>query len=643
MYTPASLRALAGALLLAPAALAQTDEPAMMRPLETDDATWFSLPLFTIGEAVDGYQPPGIPDGIGAWAVDRSTVRFYVNHELSDDAGFPYALNDGGLLLTGARISAFDVDRPSLQVVGAGPAYDRVADRAGARVTSATQVNEGTSPTDGFDRFCSAAFFDAGQYGLVDDFFITGEETGDGQAYVLDPLTGILRAVPALGRAAFESVTFVDSGDDGTVAALIGDDRAGAPLYLYVGQKNAGPASGVTAFLDRNGLASGALYVWVADDGSLSPEDFNGTGEARTGSFQEIDYFDPALAGTPGYDAQGYATMARQDELSAAVGAFRFSRPEDLATNPADGHQIVFASTGRGDTFPSDDWGTTYVLDVDAAARTATATILYDGDDAGAGQFAHPDEGLRSPDNLVWGLDGQIYVQEDRSTGAFGQTSGEEASVWAIDPETGVLTRIAQMDRSAVPSGQTDAAPGDLGNWESSGVIDVTRLFGLPAPLSLLMLDVQAHSVGGGPIAEDNLVQGGQLLFLLGVRGTGPLAQALTEALTGARPGSLADALSLATATTAHAGGAATFGIAGVGPNPLAAEARVRFATTTAGPVRLAVYDALGREVAVLAEGTLPAGAHQARLDGAALPAGVYVVRLSSTEGSETVRVTVAR
>lgn len=62
-------------------------------------------------------------------------------------------------------------------------------------------------------------------------------------------------------------------------------------------------------------------------------------------------------------------------------------------------------------------------------------------------------------------------------------------------------------------------------------------------------------------------------------------------------------------------------------PNPTASHATVRFDLPTAQAVRVAVFDVLGRRVAVLHDGPLGAGAHRLHLDAAALPAGVYVVR----------------
>jgi len=76
---------------------------------------------------------------------------------------------------------------------------------------------------------------------------------------------------------------------------------------------------------------------------------------------------------------------------------------------------------------------------------------------------------LRSPDNLDWARDGFVYINEDRSTTWTGQPNTNEASIVRLNPATGSLLRVARIDRSAVPAGQTDGSPSDFGNWESSG------------------------------------------------------------------------------------------------------------------------------------------------------------------------------
>ena len=88
-------------------------------------------------------------------------------------------------------------------------------------------------------------------------------------------------------------------------------------------------------------------------------------------------------------------------------------------------------------------------------------------------------------------------------------------SASAKDPVTGqaVIERWVQVDRTAVPTGygQSDPNPADYGNWESSGIIDVSHIYGEVAG-SMFLADVQAHNLTNGNLAGNGyLVQGGQL------------------------------------------------------------------------------------------------------------------------------------
>ena len=106
-------------------------------------------------------------------------------------------------------------------------------------------------------------------------------------------------------------------------------------------------------------------------------------------------------------------------------------------------------------------------------------------------------------------------------------------------------------------------------------------------------------------------------------------------------------------ATNGYLSGAATpaeggpnaggFSLQGARPNPTIGVGSVAFSLETAGSVRLALYDVTGRQVAVLAEGTMSTGAHSASFDAAGLAPGVYVLRLSGDAGVATSRVTIAR
>ena len=527
---------------------------------------WQALPLLTVGQplptndfrfAPGPYRPTGLMDGLGGFQMSSQTVRLFINHELSRTTGYSYRLRNG-TLLTGARISFIDVDRASRRIRNSGIAYHTVRNRQGKVVTRTAQINEEKRVPDGFSRFCSAHLVRKGTYGFQDTIFFTHEEIQDplahpfgGSLWALDVENQVLHAIPSTGRMAWENTAPLTTHRD-QVALLIGDDSqpqtdepgkfgqkatsstpinhvVTAPLWLYIGMKNASPLQithalpeqsklSHNAFLNRNGLLVGELYYFVADSGVTSIAQFNGTGSSIHGIWQKIDVFDPNRAGETGFDALGYKNGFTLRQEAKAGGAFQFSRPEDVSTHPTIGTRATFASTGRDTVFGSlDEWGTIYQVDVDVMNLSSTIRILYDGDDAG-GQFEHPDFGIRSPDNLHWSQDGFIYIQEDNSKAApplFGSRSREESSIWQLNPETGTVQRIAQLNRSVVlPVGTTDRRPDTLGAWESSGVLDVTHLFKTQAGERLLLATVQAHSIRDGIIQEDNLGEGGQLVFL---------------------------------------------------------------------------------------------------------------------------------
>ena len=453
-----------------------------------------------------------------------------------------------------------------MQITNAGLAYDTIINREGKEVKAATDLDFA-----GINRLCSAALFEANQFGagigLTDRIFFSGEETLGGTQFALDTNTNTLYAAPAFGRAGWENVTELNTGRTDKVAFMIGDDGI-APLSIYIGDKNAKKDG---SFLDRNGLAQGKLFVWVADDPAdandiieLKEDQFNGNNTTKNGKFVEIAYFDASKKGTAvdgpdadttiqndlGYDAQGYATYAQQIKLANDAKAFFFSRVEDVSTNPKDGTQAAFAVTGVAGT-PNVD-GVLYRIDIDfdfsaGGIIKGKVDILNDGN-------LTKDAGLRNPDNIDWADDGKIYINEDRANGAtlFAGNSKQETSIFSIDPSvanpSSTLVRIAQADRLAIPAGQTDTAPTDIGNWETSGILDVSSLFGAKAG-ELFVFDVQAHSLRGGSIITatnvdgngdgtktdaENLVEGGQLSFLIAPKANLIQSSALIAGTSGA-------------------------------------------------------------------------------------------------------------
>ena len=78
-------------------------------------------------------------------------------------------------------------------------------------------------------------------------------------------------------------------------------------------------------------------------------------------------------------------------------------------------------------------------------------------------------------------------------------------------------------------------------------------------------------------------------------------------------------------------------------PNPVAGRATITYALPAPAPVRLTVYDALGRTVRVLVDRVQGAGEHAVPFDAAGLPSGLYVYRLDAGALRATGRMVLAR
>jgi hypothetical protein len=98
-------------------------------------------------------------------------------------------------------------------------------------------------------------------------------------------------------------------------------------------------------------------------------------------------------------------------------------------------------------------------------------------------------------------------LQEDLNGYNRQANSDATGRILAYDIASGALTPIAQIDQSDDPNLLVD--PGDeAGSWESSGIIDVSAIFGE----GTWLVDVQAHTL---KVAQFGGVdEGGQLLLI---------------------------------------------------------------------------------------------------------------------------------
>lgn len=78
-------------------------------------------------------------------------------------------------------------------------------------------------------------------------------------------------------------------------------------------------------------------------------------------------------------------------------------------------------------------------------------------------------------------------------------------------------------------------------------------------------------------------------------------------------------------------------------PNPFNPSTTLAFDLPLPGPVRLEVYDMIGRRVAVLVHEDLPAGSHSRVWDAGQLSSGIYLVRMITQEGIVSRKVTLVK
>jgi hypothetical protein len=162
------------------------------------------------------------------------------------------------------------------------------------------------------------------------------------------------------------------------------------------------------------------------------------------------------------------------------------------------------------------------------------------------------------------------------------------------------------------------------------GTYPFSRPVGVPtfAPAGEYVISLQLIRTGTGEVCDEYT----ETITVLNPNAAGAVSPNAAWAVSPDAPGFLSPAAELEAATTS----------AIVSPNPFAGRTQIRYTVEAATTVRLSVYDVLGREVAVLVDGHVEAGAHQAMFDGHGLAPGTYVYRLTTGSEVQTGRMTLA-
>jgi len=308
-----------------------------------------------------------------------------------------------------------------------------------------------------------------------------------------------LHTLPRLGRFSWENSLVQAKPGNRTVIMGMEDTPPGTldpvavnnQLYMYVGRKERHQGATV---LRRNGLDNGNLYVLVPDNPAQADETVFTSGS-----------IDVEWALIPN---AGALSEAQLEAASDAAGAFRFVRTEDGAFNKRNRNQFFFVTTGDA-SVATDKLGRLYSLRLHPGDPTKEGTlkVVYNADQviAAGGDIAV------SPDNIDTSRR-YLMINEDGTSASrpVMAAKGRDGSIWRFEldddgVEVSSRQRVAQLN----PPGRDGVAVG-AGIWETSGVLDVSSLFGPNTWLS----DVQAHPPTAAPGGSTVTVEDGQLFLL---------------------------------------------------------------------------------------------------------------------------------
>jgi len=486
-----------------------TSQPPMLTTGDRPDVTF--RPIATVGDKLPGGTIfESIPDGIALRTRGQGRVDVYVNHETST-VPFPYTPSAPTETNSQNDFRNAEVSMLALNQHSAG-------------VLTSSRV---ISSEEGFQRFCSN-FLAWTEQGFDRAILFTNEEAVDwvnrtgkawpatigsaaarqaGLVVAHDIKSGQTRPIWGMGRHNHENTVAIPGYDE--LVLLSGDDTftnspSQSQLYSYLADDT-----------DAVWNDEGSLWAFVSDNTSFDEyEDFvPGSATSVSGRFIQV----PRLIAT-GRKADGTEVMSSDvgfppppndttwqrdpngigidgpqwvlDYWSKTNGVFRFVRVEDIAYDKRGGmdNVVYIADSGRGTAGVSQARRSTngriwkMVLDPNDPRVVTSLSIFVEGDDNPVKTLGE----VHQPDNLETTPNSLLITEDPGSSQQFtqaeaGQTNATTARLWRVPLLGGAPEVVAKVDQSA-DEGPTDVdsvtTKGNLGAWESSGVVDASAAFG---------------------------------------------------------------------------------------------------------------------------------------------------------------------
>lgn len=511
-----------------------TSQASMMTPVMSGVTV---TPLLTVGDVLPGgFRFESIPDGVAVQTRGQGRIDLFVNHETSKvpfpyNAAAPIAAN-GENDFDNAQVSHLILNQQSMGVLN------------GSFVIPSSA---------GYQRFCSN-YLATSKEGFDRDILFTNEESIDfvfrqedswpppsgdpaeeeaGVVVALDVRTGQYHSIYGMGRHNHENSVAIPGFDE--LVVLSGDDTF-----------TSGPLTGVTFPLGISAPAQSQLYSYIAadtdsllaDEGALwafvsDTPGFNdyydftpGSAQVITGHFIEVPRniatgknadgteIKAADVGFPPPPSNGSWQRDNRTAVSVGLdgpqwvleywsdinGVFQFVRVEDIAYDKRPGHEnvVYIVDSGRGTAGAPQAGRSTNgrVWRMELAPedpRVVTAmSIFVEGDDAAVKTLNE----VHQPDNIESIPTGILLTEDPGSSQQFPVGSTDPAAttarLWYV-PFEGDAEVVAKVDQSA-DGGPTDVDGrplGNLGAWESSGIVDASDAFGPGA----FLITVQAGTL----------------------------------------------------------------------------------------------------------------------------------------------------
>ena len=496
-------------------------------------------PLLTVGDRLpSGFRFEAIPDGISLKTRGQGRVDLFVNHETSK-VPFPYntatpTAANGENDFDNAQVSHLILNPHSAGVLNGSFA---ISSSAGYQRFCSNYL---ATSREGFDRDILFTNEEAIDYVLrQEDSWPPAigdpNEKQIGLVVALDTRTGKHTAIPGMGRHNHENSVAIPGFDD--LVVVSGDDTftngaltipAGGPLPAGTRPAQSQLYSYLASDTDSLMADDGDLWAFVSDTpGFTDYYDFTpGSSQVVTGHFVKV----PKNIAT-GQNADGSEIKAadvgfplpptngswqRDNRTTTPIGldgpqwvleywsqandVFQFVRVEDIAYDkrPGMGNVVYIVDSGRGTAGATGPGVSTngrvwrMVLDPSDPTRVTSLSVLVEGDDNPVKTLGE----VHQPDNIESTATGLLLTEDPGSSQQFpfGSTdpNATTARLWWV-PFSGSPQVVVKVDQSA-DGGPTDVdgrAPGNLGAWESSGIVDASAAFG---PGSFL-IDVQAATL----------------------------------------------------------------------------------------------------------------------------------------------------